>query len=106
VQTQQAIEPTVIDPEAIAAFYRRRPGVEEAVRQVVRIVQEEFPPVESITLQAERDPEEDAEWIRVTVIARLSPDDLQAAYLRFIDRRIAELSAEMRHFVRLWRMGA
>jgi hypothetical protein len=103
MQTQQAIEPTVIDPEAVAAFYRRRPGTEDLVRQTVRIVQEEFSQLQSITLQAGRDPEEDAEWIRVSVTARLKPDDLQAAYLRCLKR--TSTASDLWHFVRLMRFG-
>src|SRR5438105_4503929 len=105
MKTQPAVEPTVIDPEAVADFYRRRPGTEELVRLTVRIVQEEFSEIDSITLQAVRDPEEDAEWIRVTVTARLKPDDLRAAYLRYVDRSIAEAPRDLWPFVCLRRLG-
>lgn len=103
MQTQQVVEPTIIDPEAVAAFYRRRPGTEAVVRQTVKIVQEEFSNVESLTLQADRDPEEDSEWIRVTVTARLKSDDLQAAYRRYVSRSIAQQSSDLWHYVRLLR---
>jgi hypothetical protein len=105
VQTQQAFEPTVIDPEVVAAFYRRRPGTEELVRQTVRTVQEEFSQIESVTLQAVRDPEEDAEWIRVTVTARLKPDDLRAAYYRYVRRSNVETPPDLWHFVVVQRFG-
>src|SRR5262249_39981799 len=105
MQTQQAVEPTVIDPEAVAAFYKRRPRTDEEVRQTGRIMQEEFTEIQSITRQAVREPEEEAECIRVTVTARLKGADLRAAYLRCVDRRITETPAELRHFVTLLRFG-
>src|SRR5438477_219273 len=105
MQTQQIVEPTIIDPEAVKAFYQRRPGTEAVTQQTVRIVQEEFPGIVSITLQAVRDPEEDAEWIRITVTARLNSDDLQAAYRRYVKRMVAERPRDLWPFVRLQHRG-
>lgn len=106
MQTQlQTIEPAVIDPEAVAAFYQRRPGTEALAQLSVRLAQEVFAGVESITLQAVRDPEEDAEWIRVCVTARMDSDDLQAAYYRYVDRWVSETPPDLRYFVRLWHCG-
>jgi hypothetical protein len=108
VQTQQqqqaVIEPTLIDPEAVAAFFRRRAGTEALARRIVEILREEFSGIQSITWQAVKDPEEDAEWIRVQVNARMAPNDLHAAYRRYVTRATAE-EAEARsdigHFVRV-----
>jgi hypothetical protein len=105
MQTQQAIEPTVIDPETVAAFYKRRPGTEDLVRQAVGWVREEFSEIESITLQADRDPEEDAEWIRITVTTRQKADDLNASYRRYLKRDVAEAPRDLWHFVSLLRYG-
>ena len=105
MQTQQAIEPTVIDPEAVAAFYQRRPSTEALTLYALKVVQEEFTEIESLTLQADRDPEEDAEWILITVTCRLKGDELRAAYLRYVDRSVTEAPHDLWHFVRLQRFG-
>ena len=98
-------EPTVIDPEAVAAFYARHPGSEGLVRLSVRLVQETFPEIVSLSLKAVRDPEEDAEWVRVKVLARLGPDALRDAYRAYGALWIAQAPGETSHLVRLWHQG-
>ena len=66
MQTQQIVEPTIIDPEAVADFHERR-GTAAVTRQAVRLVQETFTEIQSISIQAVKDFEEDAEWLRLTV---------------------------------------
>lgn len=106
MRTQRVAEATLTDADAIAAFYVRRPGTEELVKLSVRLVQETFPEIASISLQAVRDPEEDAEWIRVKVLARLDADALRAAYAEYRARWIAQAPPDISHHARLWHQGA
>lgn len=105
MQTQQVIEPAIIDPEAIADFHRRR-GTEELARQAVQLVQDTFSELQRITLQVVRDQEEDAEWLRLTVTARLAPTELRCAADAYLRRWVRETPPELRHLVVLQRRGA
>lgn len=104
MQTQQAIELTVLHPQAVAEFHKRR-GTEELAQQAVSLVQETFPAIQSLTLQAVQDPEEDSEWLRLTVTARLSPAEMRAAYDAYLERWVAETPPDSRHLVVLQRRG-
>jgi hypothetical protein len=106
MQTQQVIEPTIINPEAVTAIYRRRPGTDLLVRQAIRLVLETFPRLESLTIQAVQDSEEDSEWLRLTVTARLDSAELQRAYYAYLERWVRETPPDMRHFVRMIRREA
>jgi hypothetical protein len=95
---QRVVEPTIIHPEAVADFHRRR-GTEALARQAVRLVQETFPELESITLQAVQDQEEDTEWLRLTVTARLAPAQMRAAHRECLTRWVSASPPETRHLI-------
>src|SRR5262245_34166065 len=71
------------------------------VASALNLVQECFGPVEGPSLRVRRDPEDDAEWLLIRVLARGTPEALGEAYRAYVRRWVAEQPLPQRDMVRL-----